>query len=116
MFFLLPQQVLAAENLLSVKTGVMILAVQILPLFHMLWSKKVSPCYRTGYCMLYAGLIVVSWLLENMLSDMLPGIPKIYALVPLALPLVFWIYTLTRGKNIRDTSAEVCEIARHKGK
>ena len=113
--FLVPANAAAiGESINSAQIGILILLAQVVPFIHILWSKKVNPCYKTGYCVLYLSLLAIAWLFALALPALVPGVSKIILLLILLIPFLFWIYTFTLGKEIRDSENRTCNIAHKK--
>lgn len=108
--FLVPAHAAASEGSISVQTGILILLAQTVPMFHFILSKKLNPCYKTGYCMLYLAVVGIAWLSLIFAAALFPGINKVVLIIPLLIPFLFWIYTFTLGKEIRETAGHTCEI------
>ena len=112
--FLVPASAAASEDINPVLISVLILLAQVVPFIHILWSKKVNPCYKTGYCVLYLSILVIAWLFVLALPALIPGISKIILLLILLTPFLFWIYTFTLGKEIRDSANRTCSVTHKK--
>lgn len=106
----LPELALASELFISLKAGVIVLLLQLLPFIHILWTNQLASCYKTGYCILYLSILAISWLAVALLSAVLPDIPALLLRLPLLLPILFWIYTFTLGKDIRASEQKVCQL------
>jgi len=112
--FLVPASAAASEDINPILISVLILLAQVVPFIHILWSKKVNPCYKTGYCVLYLSILVIAWLFVLALPALIPGISKIILLLILLTPFLFWIYTFTLGKEIRDSANRTCSVTHKK--
>ena len=103
-----------SEGITSIQISVLILLAQVVPFIHILWSKKVNPCYKTGYCVLYLSILVIVWLFVLALPALIPGISEIILLLILLIPFLFWVYTFTLGKEIRDSANRTCNVTHKK--
>ncbi|HID81971.1 MAG TPA: hypothetical protein EYH06_01475 [Chromatiales bacterium] len=112
--FLVPASAAASEDINPILISVLILLAQVVPFIHILWSKKVNPCYKTGYCVLYLSILVIAWLFALALPALVPGISKIILFLILLTPFLFWIYTFTLGKEIRDSANRTCSVTHKK--
>lgn len=109
--FLIPVNAAASEGIIFSQISILILLGQAVPFIHILWSKKISSCYKTGYCVLYTSILVISWLFVLSLPSLIPGVSEIILLLILTVPFLFWIYTFTLGKAIRDSEDRICSAS-----
>jgi len=76
-------------------TAVVILAVvlilQAAPLVHFFRVRKLSPCLRSSYCLLYIMLAAMAWMGFAVLQE-LTRVGWVWLLPLLGLPIAFWGY------------------------
>ena len=107
----LPAQALAGDgSFISVQAGIIVLLLQLAPFVHMLWSKQLASCYKTGYCVLYLSILAISWIVVTILASFFPNMPGLLLRLPLLLPILFWIYTFTLGKDVRESAQRTCQL------
>ena len=107
---LLPGTALAEEPFISLQAGLVVLGLQLIPFIHILWSKQLASCYKSGYCMLFLSILAISWLAVAILDAFFPNAPDLLIRLPLLLPILFWIYTFTLGKDVRESERRTCQL------
>lgn len=107
---LLPGVAQAEGPFISLEAGLIVLGLQLLPFIHILWSKQLATCYKTGYCMLFLSILAIAWLAVAILAAFFPNAPDLLIRLPLLLPILFWIYTFTLGKDVRESERRTCQL------
>jgi len=107
---LAPGTVFAGDSFISLPAGIAVVLLQLIPFIHILWTKQLASCYKTGYCMLYLSILAIAWLAVAILDAFFPNMPDLLLRLPLILPILFWIYTFTLGKDVRASEKRACQM------
>lgn len=109
----IPELALADESFISLRAGVIVVLLQLVPFIHILWTQQLASCYKTGYCVLYLSILAIAWLAVAILDAFFPNMPDLLLRLPLLLPILFWIYTFTLGKDVRESEQRTCQLRDH---
>ncbi len=106
---LVPSTVRAGDAALFLgPPGGWLLAAQALPLAWLLFSRRISACYRAGYCTLYLMSVAVAWTLALVALELTPW-PALGALA-LALPFLLSACLLRWGPHRSAAEGPVCQV------
>jgi hypothetical protein len=106
---LVPSTVRAGDAaLLLGPTGGWLLAAQVVPLAWLLFSRRISACYRVGYCTLYLMSVAVAWTVALVALELTPW-PALGA-VALALPFLLCGGLLRWGPHRAASEGPACPV------
>lgn len=108
-FALLPATAQAGDAALVLgPAGGWVLAAQVVPLAWLLVSRRISACYRAGYCTLYLMSVAVAWTIALVALELTPW-PALGALA-LALPFLLSVCLLRWGPHRSAAEGPVCQV------
>ncbi len=75
---------------------VLVGVLQVVPVVHFLRVRRLSPCLRSSYCLLYIMLLAMAWMGFILLMELTHAF-WVWLLPVLLLPLAFWAFLAATG-------------------
>ena len=96
----------ASTGLIAALTTIALL--QVVPLVHFIRVRRLSPCLRSSYCLLYVMLVAMAWMGLVALRELTQAAwPWLFPV--LLIPLAFWAFLAATGFRTAGPSAN-CPI------